>query len=199
MAGPTSDLPFQPGDSLGIFAQNDPLLVTHLLEAMKAQGNEQIICPRSQEVLSVRDFLTRKANLSRVTSAFLKLFYAHNASEEKKEQLSFLLSRENHDTLLSYLKNSDPLDLFREYAEQKIPLQEICSQFGPLLPRFYSIASSPHLYPKQIDLTVALSSFTHAGALRYGVASHFLCHLAIPLDTPVPAYVQHAPHFSLPD
>lgn len=199
LSGDRTHLPFKPGDSLGIFAQNDPILVTHLLEAMQAKGDEPILCPRSQETLKLRDFLTHKANLSRVTSSFLKLFYTHVGAEQKKEQLSFLLNRDNHDTLLAYLKNSDPLDLFREYGEQKIPLHEICSQFGPLLPRFYSIASSSHLFPEQIDLTVALSSFTHGGALRYGVASHFLCHLAIPFETKVPAYVQHAPHFGLPE
>jgi sulfite reductase (NADPH) flavoprotein alpha-component len=44
---------------------------------------------------------------------------------------------------------------------------------------------------------VAVSTFTHSGEQRFGVASHFLCHLAEPMKTPVPLYVQPSTHFAL--
>jgi sulfite reductase (NADPH) flavoprotein alpha-component len=45
---------------------------------------------------------------------------------------------------------------------------------------------------------VTISSYTHRHELRYGVASHFLCHLAEVDKTTIPCYVQPAAHFSLP-
>ena len=189
---------FKVGDSIGIYAQNDPRLVQHLIEAMNAKGDEQIKDPRSEALLSLWDFLTHKANLSRLTSSFLKLFYECECEHDKKNQLHHLLLQDNKPLLSQYLNTHDPLDLFKEYSEVQAPLQELCNQFGPLLPRFYSVASSQLIHPNEVHLTVALFTFTHQGEQRYGVASHFLCNLASIGKTPVPIYVQAAHHFTLP-
>src|SRR5713101_4406313 len=66
----TEPIRFKVGDSIGIYAQNDPLLVQHLIEAMKAKGDEQILDPRSGISLTLWEFLSFKANLSRLTSSF---------------------------------------------------------------------------------------------------------------------------------
>lgn len=191
------DLQFKVGDSLAIFAKNDPHLVRHLIEAIHARGDEMIIDPRSQQEMPLEQFLSTKANLARLTSSFLKFFHAHD--REQKKLLDHLLQPENRAQLSAYLAEHDPLDLCKASPHTELPLQEFCSQFSPLLPRFYSIASSPLAEPDAIDLTVALFTFTHAGAPRFGVASHFLCYLADPDSTPIPAYVQASPHFTLPE
>ncbi|HSW87150.1 MAG TPA: sulfite reductase [Rhabdochlamydiaceae bacterium] len=191
-----SGLQFQAGDSIGVLAQNDPILVQHLIDAMKAEGDQQIVDPKSKENISLRDFLTFRANLSRLTSSFLKLLNSYNLG--KKARLNELLLQENKAKLSAFLSAHDPLDLLKEYHEVQAPLQELCSQFGPLLPRFYSAASSPKSLPDEVHLTVALFSYTHSGEKRYGVASHFLCHLCEQQKTQVPIYVQPAHCFSLP-
>lgn len=190
---------FKVGDSIGIYAQNDPVLVQHLISAMRADKDAPIIDPRSGAEMSLWDFLSRKANLSRITSSFLKLFYAYETAHDKKNELHRLLQTENKPLLSQFLSTHDPLDLIKEYQGTQTPLQELCAQFGPLLPRFYSIASSPKAHPDRLDLTVALSTFTHSGEQRFGVASHFLCHLATPGQTPIPSYIQSTPHFTLPE
>lgn len=192
------NISFQVGDSIGVLAQNDPILVDHLLHLLKATGDELITYERTQEVMSLKTFLSHKANLARISSAFLKFFYEHTFSA-KKEQLHFLLQGENRPALQQYLTSHDSLDLLKEFATKQVPLQELCNQFAPLLPRFYSIASSPISQPDQIDLVVAISTFTHSGEKRYGVASHFLCHLAEIGKTAVPIYVQPAHGFRLPE
>ncbi len=189
---------FKVGDSIGIYGQNDPRLVRHLIEAMKASGEELIVDPRSQQTLSLWEFLSFKANLSRLTSSFLKLFHEYEPEHDKKNSLHRLLQSENKPLLSQYLSTHDPLDLFKEYRDVNAPLQELCVQFGPLLPRFYSVASSQLLFEKEAHLTVALFTFSHQGEQRFGVASHFLCNLAKLHDTPVPIYVQPAHHFTLP-
>lgn len=189
---------FKVGDSIGIYGQNDPSLVQHLIAAMKAKGDEQIKDPRSGALLTLWDFLSFKANLSRLTSSFLKLFYEYENEHDKKNHLHLLLQRENRPLLSQYLNTHDPLDLFKEYHEVQAPLQDLCAQFGPLLPRFYSVASSQLVHRNEVHLTVALFTFTHQGEPRYGVASHFLCNLAVIAKTPVPIYVQRAHFFTLP-
>ena len=196
----TSNIPlnFKVGDSIGIYAQNDPVLVKHLIDAMQASGDEEIKDPRSEKIYTLWEFLSFKANLSRLTSSFLKLFYECEQSHDKKNVLHHLLQVENKPLLSQYLGAHDPLDLLKEYQDVKAPLQQLCEQFGPLLPRFYSIANSQLHHPGEIHLTVALFTFSHQGEKRYGVASHFLCHLAKINDTLVPIYVQPAHHFTLP-
>jgi sulfite reductase (NADPH) flavoprotein alpha-component len=193
-----SGIQFQSGDSIGILAQNDPILVQHLIDAMKSSGDEKIADPRSKETIILRDFLTFKANLSRLTSSFLRLLNTYEPYQDKKGRLDQLLLQENKPLLSEFLSTHDPLDVLKEYHEAKAPLQELCSQFGPLLPRFYSVASSPKAFPDEVHLTVALFTYTHSEEKRYGVASHFLCHLCEEQKTKVPIYVQPAHCFALP-
>jgi sulfite reductase (NADPH) flavoprotein alpha-component len=147
-----SGIEFRVGDSIGIFAQNDPPFIDYFLQALGATGAERIIDPRSNGEMSLHDFLSHKANLARPPLLPLK----------------------------------------------ETPLQELCNQFPPLLPRFYSAASSPLACPEEVHLTVVVTTFTHAGEERFGVASHFLCHLAKQNETQIPIYVQPSPHFTLP-
>ena len=133
-----------------------------------------------------------------MTPGLLTLLYDHHESHDLKNHLHRLLQPENKDLLSQFLATHDLLDVFTDFALPGIPIQEICSQFGPMLPRFYSVASSPVFSKGQVDLTVALFSFEHKGMQRYGVGSHFLCHLAEIDQTPIPIYVQSAHAFSLP-
>jgi sulfite reductase (NADPH) flavoprotein alpha-component len=193
-----ASLPFNVGDSFGVYGQNDPLLVHHLLEAIDAKAETVIIEPRSLTQMSLWSFLSFKANLSRLTSPFLKLFYEHVHIHDKKNELGRLLNEENKVLLAQYLSCHDPLDLFKEFRKTSVPLQELCNRFSPLLPRFYSAASSLSMVPNAVDLVVALFTFTHSNEKRYGVASHFLCNLAEMKTTDVPIYVQPAHCFALP-
>ena len=189
-----TDLAYHPGDSVGILAQNDPALVDHLIEAMHAKPTDLIIHKRTGEKHTLHAFLSYHANLSRITSPFLKLI--HEYDESSKELMQSLLS--DKPKLRAYLSENDPLHLLRDYAHCKLPIQEVCDQFGPLLPRFYSVASSQCTQKDTLDLTIALFTWMQNDEKRYGVASHFLCHLAEIEKTPVPLYVQPAPHFHLP-
>lgn len=191
-------LSFKPGDSIGIYPQNDPILVEHLIEAMKAYAEDRVTDPKSKRDMTLWEFLSFKANLSRLTSSFLKLFYEYEREHDKKNDLHRLLAQENKVLLKQYLATHDPLSLMREYQDVTAPLQDLCAQFGPLLPRFYSVASSQLVHKEEVHLTVALFTFTHQDEMRYGVGSHFLCHLAKPHQTRIPIYVQTAPHFTLP-
>ena len=169
-----SNMTFKVGDSLGIYGDNDPALVNRLIAAINIDPATPVIHPRTQETLSLQTFLTQKANISRLTTAFLKTFNVEHTT------------------------HTDIIDFLTEFGSRPFNLSDFIAAFSPLLPRFYSVASSVFTHPTEVHLTVAVSSYHHNGELRYGVASHFLAHLAKIGTTPIPCYVQPALHFALP-
>jgi len=181
-----SDLKYKPGDSIAIFPKNNPLLVEHLLKVLNASGDEIITDKRSGLETTIGNFLTYNANLSRLTSSFLKVIFENEDLQENKAKLDTLFQKENKDKLMEYLARHQPADVLEEYNIKNIPLQEVCSQFSPLLPRFYSISSAQKAHPNEIHLTVALYTFSHNGEQKFGVASHFLCNLAAENHTDIP-------------
>lgn len=176
---------FTAGDSIGILSQNDLSLVQSLLEALKYTGLEMVIDPRTEDSLSLHQFLLERANLARLTPALVRLTGVELPSS-RTEQKAFLISQ-------------DPLIFLRRCQPVPLPLDQLPACFGPLLPRFYSVASSPLVHPSTIDLTVAVLSYKIGEETRRGVASHFLCSQAKVGETLVPFYVQPAHHFSLPE
>ena len=184
-------LPFQVGDSIGIFPDNNPKLVQSILHALHLTGDEELLDSRSNRHYSAREFLTRKANLAKCTSSFVKMLHDHGA-----KNLDELLIAENKPQLTEARHTHDLGDLLRVFPGARIGAQELATLL-PLMPRFYSIASSVHMFPDEIHLTVASLTYTAHGETRYGVGSHFLCQYATP-DTPIPLYVQPSNGFTIP-
>lgn len=186
-----SQIDFKVGDAIGIYPHNDPLLVQRMLQLLNTDSNQLVTHPRTQEKLSLKTFLSEKINLTRLTSGFIKLL------APQSETLSALLG--DKAALLDYCHTHDTLSFLTEFKNYNFSLQDFLASFSPLLPRFYSIASSPKHHPEEIHLTVALTSFKHQGEIRHGVASNFLCHLAQENTTSIPCYIQPTPHFTLPE
>jgi len=168
-----SGMAFKVGDAIGIYAENDPILVDRVLKSLNLSGETLIIDPRSQKEVSLRQFFLQKANLGRLTTPLLSLLGCFDET---------------------YASSHDLLDALTDFPSHRPPIQELAAHISPLLPRFYSAASAPGAHPDEVHLTVSLSTYLHRGEIRYGVASHFLCHLA----KTVPTYIQSTPHFTLP-
>lgn len=163
-----ANLSFQVGDSIGVIPSNDPALIDQILHKLNATGKEEIFDARSNIAASFRDYLLYKANINKVS--FHKLFPV------EKTNMPLLQLVEKHRPSPS----------------------ELCKVLLPLMPRFYSIASSPKVFPHEIHLTVAHVTYLINGQMQYGVGSHFLCDRAEIGSTPIPIYVQPSHHFTLP-
>lgn len=194
-----TDVEFHPGDSIGVLPQNDPSLIRKFFSLLSTTPDELIADPRSQEEMSAEYYLSHKVNLSRVNSSLIRHFFQASKNEELKEKLSFLLEPENKIALAEFIQGKDLLDIIALLQDAPSSLQELAQFFTPILPRFYSISSSLKTHPDEIHLLVALLSYSHGGETRFGVASHFLCHLALEENTTIPIYVQPAAHFKLPE
>jgi sulfite reductase (NADPH) flavoprotein alpha-component len=164
-----SELSFQVGDSIGVIPINHIATVDQILHKLSATGHEPIYDPRSNTTVLFRDYLLHKANIGKVS--FHKLFPV------EKTSLPLLQLLEHH----------------------KPHPEELCRILLPLMPRFYSIASSAKVFPDEIHLTVAHVSYLLNGQMQLGVGSHFLCDMAEIESTPIPIYVQPSNHFTLPD
>jgi sulfite reductase (NADPH) flavoprotein alpha-component len=128
---------------------------------------DEILGKLGVEDESLKEFLLYKANLSKVS------FHKILPVEKTSTHLLHLLDR------------------------HKPSPEELRKALLPLMPRFYSIASSPKVFPDEIHLTVATTEYEIDGAVYQGVGSYFLSELADGA-TPIPIYVQPSHHFRLP-
>ena len=181
----SSGISYAPGDSIAIFPENPSQLVDQILKELKKTGHEEIVCPRSKKKMSFYVFLKKKANLSRISSHFFKLISTSIFPNSSIDQKAFI---HNHDLE----------DLFQKFPFYQIPLQEIVKQISPLLPRFYSIASSQYLTKHCVDLIVGTFNYIKGEKKRKGLTSQFLCEYAKINKTPIMIYHQPNPLFKLP-
>ncbi len=89
-----------------------------------------------------------------------------------------------------------------EYLTDLLPCplsaKEFCSYLAPIIPRFYSIASSMSEVGKSAHLTVTINKNPPGFPNLFGTCSHYLCHRA-PLNEPVIKLYHHPSRtFGLP-
>lgn len=182
----SSNFHYRAGDAIAILPENTPEDVNALLKALNQSGNEQIVDPRSGSEMTLEHFLKTKTNLIRIPTPLLK------QSGDPK-----LLAEDCKEARQAFIGTHDLIDFFEQYPSS-LPLQELISYFAPLLPRFYSIASSPLVSPNHVDLLVATFSYTHGKRTRQGLGPHYLCTAASMHTTPIHCYLHPTPHFLLP-
>ncbi|MDP1835254.1 MAG: hypothetical protein Q8K75_04915 [Chlamydiales bacterium] len=182
-----SDFFYKPGDSIGVYPVNDPRFVLHILDRLNVTGDE-IVMNKKGEALPFSEFLSSRANISRCSKKLYVLLNERSSSPRNIDEAD----------LKSYLEAHELWDLLDEFHDSAITPQEICDLLSPLLPRFYSIASSHRVVGEQVDLTVALTHYVSNGHERTGVASHYLCNLAPELMPVIPVYMQPSKDFTVP-
>lgn len=193
-----SGLTYQVGDSLGIFASNRPQIVEELIELMGFTGNEPVIPQRMTAAISLREALTNKLSLAGPTKKILETFAAKTANPKEQAQLASLLAADAAEAREAFLEQREYIDLIEEFPGVKLGAQELVDHLRRLMPRLYSIASSPVLHPSQVHLTVAPVRYESNGRRRYGVCSTFLADRVTRRKTPIPVFVAES-HFGLPE
>ncbi len=175
-----SGIRYTVGDSLGVIAENRPDIVEKTLKALKCEPATIIQDKRTGNSFTLEKFLTTKANLRTVNRKFAERAEAPHLTKEELEQY-------------------EVWDFLEAYPDFEISPQEFCDLLMLLLPRLYSIASSPSLFPNEIHLTVAPVCYETRGVARYGVATNFLCDQAEIGVTKFGIYLQPHHGFTLPE
>jgi sulfite reductase (NADPH) flavoprotein alpha-component len=192
-----SGIAYNVGDSIAIYASHSDALVERTIEAIRAAGNEQV-SDKHGNSHNLRTFLKHKANITEVSRKLLREIATRQTAAEKREKLEWLFDESHKEALKAYLEKHELWDLLHAHPEVHFSPQEIADLLMPLLPRFYSIASSQSTTPHEIHLTVAYLRYTSNEQQRAGVCTHYLCELA-PLDTrEVAIYVQPHHGFTVP-
>ncbi len=116
----------------------------------------------------------------------------------EKTKLAGLLAPEAKEICTLFLDDREYTDLLAEFPSAKLTPQELVDHMRRLMPRLYSIASSPKIFPHEIHLTVATVRYTTNHRERVGVCSTFLADRVHAGTTPVPVFVSNS-HFGVPE
>lgn len=194
-----SGITYQVGDSIAVQPTNDPDSVQKILSLLQVTGNEQISDKRTQELISLSTFLNLKANIAEIPKKLIAEFAKRQTNPFKKERLEFLISEGQKESLKEYQAAHEVWDALAENEEVSFLPEEFCHLLQPLLPRFYSIASSMSRVGNEVHLLVAELNYESNGYPRSGVCTHYLCRRA-PLDASVvPIYIQPSHGFTVPE
>jgi sulfite reductase (NADPH) flavoprotein alpha-component len=186
-----SGISFEPGDSLGIYPENEPELVNLLLEELKWSPDESVTINKQGEVLSLRDALKTYFEITTLTKPLLEKAAQLTANSDLLELLN------DSDKVKSYLEGHDLLDVVRDFGPVNSSPQEFVSILRKMPARLYSIASSLNANPDEVHLTIGAVRYNAYGRDRKGVCSMFTAERLQPGDT-VPIYIQHNENFKLP-
>ena len=176
-----SGLKYKVGDSLAILPANPPELIEELLNRLNLPKVFEVIDPRTQQKNSIHHFLSCRVDLMRTPRS-----------------LFTYVAKKMGQNVQAFAKEMDLVTFFTQYAVEKFPFQDLVPYFAPLLPRFYSIASSQAAVGEEGHLLVATFSYEKNGKVRQGIGSQFLCETAIIGKTPIPLYLQPSKDFTLP-
>lgn len=191
-----SNIQYNVGDSIGIFPVNPPSKVLRTLSALKLEGNEKI--EKNGVFYSLQDFLAHKANISQISRKWIAETAAKQKNLSKQTALQELLKEEHKETLKQFLEIYEIHEFIEIHSEVTFSPDELANLFMPLLPRFYSIASSQKMVGDEAHLTVAKVHYDIEGKERSGVCTHYLCQQAEMNKKSLQIYIQPSHNFSLP-
>ncbi|TXC92987.1 assimilatory sulfite reductase (NADPH) flavoprotein subunit [Metabacillus litoralis] len=186
-----SGLTYQPGDSLGIYPENDPVLVDLLLEEMNWDAEEIVTLNKQGDVSPLKEALQLHFEITVLTKPLLEQASKLSANEDLKKLL------EDSETLKAYINGRDLLDLVRDFGPWGVSPQEFISILRKMPARLYSIASSLEANPEEVHLTIGAVRYETHGRERNGVCSILCSERLQPGDT-LPIYIQNNQNFKLP-
>ncbi|XP_012275116.1 nitric oxide synthase, salivary gland isoform X2 [Orussus abietinus] len=216
----SADVSYSPGDHLGVFACNKSDLVEGILMRLQTtfdwdapvelQTQKQSHTPNgviktweSHERYtcnSLRTLFTRFLDITTPpTPNLLRYLASVAACPEEKEQLLLLASDSSAYEDWRHWKYPNLLEVLEEFPSVKPLAPLFVLHLTPLLPRFYSISSSPMMHRGQIHLTVAVVQYKTqggSGPVHYGVCSNYL--RSVPEGESLYVFVRSAPNFHMP-
>lgn len=185
-----SGLTYEAGDALGVVPVNCHELVDDVIEALKANPDENVKV--GNNIVSLREALTHQLDITKPSQELLTAV----AKAAPQSELAALLAPEKRDDLKKWLWGRHVIDLL-DLLPAPMPVAEFASLLKRLVPRLYSISSSPKAHPGEVHLTVSAVRYETHGRTRKGVASTFLADRVGDTNY-VKVYVQPSHGFKVP-
>jgi len=184
-----SQLKYEPGDALGIYALNNIKLVQSIIDKLGFSGNEEVKTHQGSKPL--KEALISDYELTTVTNLSLK----HYIELTKSEQLQKI--SEDKAALADYLYGRDILDLISE-EEYDFSPQSFISILRKNMPRMYSIASSQEEVEDEVHILVSSVRYQAHGRDKEGLCSSFLAD-QIQEDDKIKVFIDPNSRFKLPE
>lgn len=195
-----SNLPieYKEGSSIAIYPENPHWVVEKILDLLHLDYATPIHDKKTSALFSIKDYLLKKTNLSRLSSSLLSHFITYTKKLGLGTPLETLFDDQNASARAVFTQKHDLLSFLEEFPGYFIDAESLCSALPPLLPRFYSIASSYKKKPNEIHLLIACFKYDLNKSERVGIGSDYLCKVAKINESPIQFYLQDNIHFSLP-
>ncbi len=198
-------LHYEAGDHLGVYAQNDLTLVHKLAKRLNVENLDQgIVLVDKNGQFQIGPCSVKEALLSWVDITAplrkhaLRALSQYTNDEKEKQRLKELGDDENPEPYTSYVKEAwrSPIEILKEFKNVKVPLGVMMEILPRLVPRYYSISSSPKHTAGVVTITVVHTEFkTGTGRVHKGVASTWLRDIK-PGDA-IPVFVRKS-QFKMP-
>ena len=181
------DVAYAVGDALGVYVANAPMVVDAWLAAAGLAGTEPVRVDGVE--VALRDALTSSYDVCRVTPN-LMAFVAERCADKALARI-LKAPRATRD---AWLVGRNGVDVVEEFAVRADPA-EWQEALVRLVPRSYSISSSPLVSPHEVQVTASVVRYRSVrGAQRGGVSSTFLADRASHAEV----FLQPSPHFRPP-
>uniref|UniRef100_A0A8C3L9F3 Nitric oxide synthase n=1 Tax=Chrysolophus pictus TaxID=9089 RepID=A0A8C3L9F3_CHRPC len=214
------ELQYLPGDHLGVFPGNHEDLVNALIDRLEdaPPANQLVKVELLEERSTALGVISNWTDENRIppctifqafkyyldittppTPLLLQQFALLATSDKEKKRLQVLSKGLQEYEEWKWSKNPTVVEVLEEFPSVQMPSTLLLTQLPLLQPRYYSISSSPEMYPGEVHLTVAVVSYRTRdgeGPIHHGVCSSWLNR--IQSDEVVPCFVRGAPGFHLP-
>ncbi len=188
-----SGLEYVTGDALGVIPMNDPGLVDALITKLGLCPGCEVPMPDGGTA-SLRDALISGYDITNVNKPLLTKWAAVSGHAD----LQALVDSGDKEKIADYSWGRDVLDLATDYPSSFEDGAALVACLKKVMPRLYSIASSPNAHPGQVHLCVGAVRYTSNGRKRGGVCSTFMSDRMQAGDT-ARVFVHSNKNFRLPE
>lgn len=183
--------PFEPGDCIGIFPENDPQIVEELIDILVWDSNEDIPINDEGSTLKLSDALSHHFEVTKLTKPLLKKaseYFNNGVLSEKVKKDRWIYD---------YVEGRDLIDLINDFPPEDLQPESLYQFLRKLPAREYSIASSYQATPDEVHLTIGAVRYQSNNRDRKGVCSVQFAERLKPGDT-VSIYLKKNPNFKFP-
>ena len=182
---------FEPGDCVVVLPQNEPEIVTLLIETLGWDKDIEIPINDDGDTLPLEKALTEHFEITKLTKPLLQKAAELFGNTELLSQI------DNAEWIQQYVDGRDVIDLLRELPTSELQPETFYKLLRKLPAREYSIASSYEATPDEVHITVGAVRYEAHERTRKGVCSVQLAERIQPGDT-LPIYLKKNPNFKFP-
>ena len=184
-----SGIRYEPGDSVGILANNPSELVEAILKHSGFNGAESVTIKDGG--FSLKEALSNHLEITVINCDVIQKYQAKAGNSELQKII------EDERLLDQFLYGHDVLDLLEEFPFP-FSAQDLADVLRAFPARLYSISSSQAAVGDEVHITVATVRYSNKGRTRGGACSTYLAD-RIEIDSQVSVFIEKNPAFKLPE